>query len=178
MQKLKLLLLVLASAAIMSGLNYWAGRPKEKPLPRRAPAWADTDTTKPLNCLVANDFYVAHLTSYIQTEPSAADPKRAEAFRPYCRSIPAAGRLVFSFDLVDREARKVPVALAVLKYGADGSKTVIKEQPAAAYPAGVAAITADIPEAGRYGLKLAFGEGRSADEVIETPIAVGLTESQ
>lgn len=178
MQIGKLLLLVLASGGIMSGLTYWAGGTRERPLPRRSPAWADTDATKPLNCLVANDFYVAHLTSYIQTEPVAGQSQSVEAFRPYCKNIPSAGRLVFSFDLVDKEARKVPVALAVLKYEANGAKTVVKEQPPAAYPTGVAAITADIPETGRYGLRLAFGEGRTADEVIETPIAVGAPDGQ
>lgn len=179
MRYFKLLFLVLASAFIMGGLKYWLDphRP-EKPLPKRSPSWADVDTTKPLNCLVANDFYVVHLTTYVQTETAAADPKRAEAFRPYCRSVPKTGAITFSFDLVDKEARKLPIALSVFKTGSGGDKTLVKEQPAAVYAAGVAQVTANLTEAGMYSVKLAFGEGKATDEVMEVAIVVGLAEKK
>jgi hypothetical protein len=119
---------------------------------------------------------VVHLTTYIQTEVAGADPKRAEAFRPYCRNVPKTGAVTFSFDLIDKEARKLPVALAVSKVAASGEKALVKEQPAAVYGAGVAQISANLAEAGVYSVRLVFGEGKSADEQLEVPVAVGLAE--
>jgi hypothetical protein len=177
MRYFKLLFLMLASASIMGGLKYWLDPHKpERPLARRAPIWADTDTTKPLNCLVANDFYALHLTSYVQTEVAGGDPKRAEAFRPYCKNLPKTGLISFSFDLVDKEARKIPIALSVFKLSSSGDKTLVKEQPAATYEAGVAQISANLPDAGIYAVKVAFGAAKSADEVLEVPIFVAMGE--
>ena len=62
--------------------------------------------------------------------------------------------------------------------GSSGDKTLVKEQPAAVYAAGVAQVTANLTEAGMYSVKLAFGAAKTADEVIEVPVTVAMGEQK
>ncbi|HXW71240.1 MAG TPA: hypothetical protein VEK34_07370 [Methylocella sp.] len=127
------------------------------------------------SCLKTSDFYSVHLTTYFLSE--TADAKKpgeaAQKYGEYCDRVPGPGRVVFTVDLMEDDARKMPVSLSLLQIDAKGQPTLIKALAPSRYPGGV--LTLDVPSLApsKYILKVGFGAAKTKDDLIEMPIFVG-----
>ncbi len=127
-------------------------------------------------CLKVSDFYSVHLTTYFlaATGHEDMDPEvKSRMYAQYCDRIPGTGRAVFSVDLMEQDARNQAVAISLSHYEPGGQLALVKEVPPAVHPGGVLTLDVAIAKQGKYLLKLAFGEARTKDDVIEMPIIVG-----
>jgi hypothetical protein len=128
------------------------------------------------SCLKVSDFYSVHLTTYYLPSSDNGAGARDENTRKYdqfCDRIPGEGLVIFTVDLMEQDTRDMPVALSFLQYDPQGKLTLVKQVPASLYPRGVLSLDTPIQEQGKYLLKVAFGDAKSRDEVIEMPIMVG-----
>lgn len=157
--------LTLASAARA------AGTPRD-PLDARQ-AYAGSS----LSCLFANDFYAVHFSA-LQTGRA---PGENSDFVKYCQEIPAIGKVFLSIDLLDRDARSLPIALRVVEEEIDTKgrlreiKSTLAETPAKTYRNGTAETHVDITHPGHYALIVRFGEGPvGEDDQLRIPFSVGL----
>ena len=128
------------------------------------------------SCLKVSDFYAVQLTTYFL--PTAADddsdPKdKAWRYIQYCDRIPGTGKVVFTVDLMEQDARDQFVVLSFSRYDSAGHLALVKALPADLHPRGVLTLDTAIAERGKYLLKVAFGKARTKDEIIEMPILVG-----
>ena len=128
------------------------------------------------SCLKVSDFYSVHLTTYFLSaaasgvhEPNGDTTK----YDQFCDRIPGEGLAVFTVDLMEQDTRDLPVALSFSRYDSQGQLKLLKEIPPNLYPRGVLSLDAPIQEQGKYLLKVAFGEAKTKDDVIEMPIIVG-----
>lgn len=127
-------------------------------------------------CLKTSDFYAAHLTTYFlpATADGALDPKRkARRYEEYCDHIPGPGQVAFTVDLMDLDTRNISVALSLSRINSGGRLDLVKDLPPTLYPGGVLTLNVPMVERGQYVLKLAFGEAKAKDDIIEMPISVG-----
>ena len=90
----------------------------------------------------------------------------------YCDRVPGAGKVIFSITLMEKDARAESVALALYRRRQMALKQ-LNALPSKPYPAGFATIDANVPHKGEYVLKVAFGEAKNKDDIIEMPILVG-----
>ena len=128
------------------------------------------------SCLKVSDFYSVHLTSFFL--PAAldddSDPReKAMRYNQYCDRLPGTGKVIFTVDLMEQDARDQSVVLSLSQYNSQGQLTLVKTLPASLHPAGVLTLDVPIVEQGKYLLKVAFGEARTNDDIIEMPILVG-----
>ena len=87
-----------------------------------------------------------------------------------------------SIDLLDRDVRKTPVALRVIReeFSEEGGRPpqelgVLKEIPAKLYPNGTADISVDIKQPGHYALVATIGsEAISEDDRLRIPFTVAV----
>ena len=136
---------------------------------------SSVDKNQP-SCLKVSDFYAVQLTTYFL--PTAADddsdPKdKAWRYIQYCDRIPGTGKVVFTVDLMEQDARDQSVVLSFSRYNSAGHLALVKALPADLHPRGVLTLDTAIAERGKYLLKVAFGKARTKDEIIEMPILVG-----
>jgi hypothetical protein len=139
-----------------------------------------------LDCIVANDFYAVHFSSYIQPEKGekVADPKAA--FVPYCQKIPHAGKIYFTADLIDRDIREIPIAIRLVEVEKTGQKAPddfreirkVLEIPARQYPRGTVEAQAGIDKNGDYLLTLLIGDAVAEDDQFKIPLEVGVDPNQ
>jgi hypothetical protein len=128
------------------------------------------------SCLKVSDFYSVHLTSYFlpSTDNSAeARNDKTKKYDQFCDRIPGEGLVVFTVDLMEQDTRDLPVALSFSQYDSRGQLKLVKEIPPQLYPRGVLSLDTPIQEQGNYLLKVAFGESKTKDDIIEMPIIVG-----
>ena len=126
-------------------------------------------------CLKVSDFYSVHLTTfYLPTAlDDDADPReKAMRYKQFCDHIPGPGRVIFTVDLMEDDTRDQSVQLSLSRYDQDGHLALVKLLPPNLHPHGVLTLETSIAEAGRYLLKVAFGDAKTQDDVIEMPISV------
>ncbi|MCI0597928.1 MAG: hypothetical protein L0Y60_00130 [Beijerinckiaceae bacterium] len=129
------------------------------------------------SCLKVSDFYSVHLTTYFLASAGddGTDPKvNSKQFMQVCDRIPGTGKVVFTVDLMEQDARDMPVALSLSRYDSEGRLVPVKELAPGLHPRGVLTLDSVIAERGKYLLKVAFGDARSKDDVIEMPVFAGL----
>jgi len=141
-------------------------------MPPRAPSEGKNQAS----CLKTSDFYSVHLTTYFLATAGDGheDPKdKAERYAQYCDRIPGTGKVIFTVDLMEQDTRNLSVALSLSQYDSGGKLALVKELPPEVHPRGVLTLTVPIVERGKYLLKVAFGNAKSKDDIIEMPILVG-----
>jgi hypothetical protein len=128
------------------------------------------------SCLKVSDFYSVHLTTYFlaATGLGDMDPKdKAKRHIQVCDRIPGTGQVVFTVDLMEQDTRGVPVGFSLSRYDTGGRLVLVKEASREVHPRGVLTLDAAIAEQGKYLLKVAFGEAKTKDDIIEIPVLVG-----
>ncbi len=135
-----------------------------------------------LDCIIANDFYAVHFSSYIQPgkEDKSADPKAA--FVPYCQKIPRAGKMFFTADLIDRDIRATPIGIRLVEVEKTGQKApndfreirTVTEIESKLYPRGAVEAQAEIDKNGDYLLYFLIGEAVEEDDKFRVPLDVGV----
>ncbi len=122
-------------------------------------------------CLISTDLHIVHFSAF---QP-AAEGSKAENFQRYCRELPRVGTAYLSIDFVDRDVRRLPIALKVVEEDTQGAVLrTLSELPAKTYPQGVASVQVAFDRVGHYALLLQFQGGELADE-LRIPITVGLS---
>ena len=147
---------------------------KEKPYGWGAQA---PDTKQKLTCLVANDFYIVHFTSYLEPV-GGGTADRKKAFKSYCQDLPRLGKAYLTIDLMDRDARGQPVGVKVMEMVKDGQPVVLTEVAPKVYPNGVVEAQTVFDKAGTYSVNLAFDDAMSDEDVLKIPLRVGLTPEE
>ena len=128
------------------------------------------------SCLKVSDFYSVHLTTYFLSTAADGDSGqkgKAMRYSQYCDRIPDTGKVIFTVDLMEQDARDQSVMLSFSRYNHQGQPTLVMALPANLHPRGVLTLNTAIMERGKYLLKAAFGEGKTKDDIIEMPILVG-----
>lgn len=159
--------LIAGNALLIFGMPRW--------MTGKQPASQDQSKNEP-SCTKVSDFYSVHLTTYFLAATADADLRpngREKMYMQYCDRVPGTGRLIFTIDLMEQDARNMPVEFSLSKYDAEGRLSLVKKSPAAVHPGGVLTLDAVIMERGKYLLKLAFGNAKTNDEIIEMPVLVG-----
>jgi hypothetical protein len=130
-----------------------------------------------MTCLIANDFYAMHFTAL----QKGRKHDETTEFVKYCQEIPAVGETFLTVDLLDRDVRKLPVALRVIEesYSQDGAPPkeirTLSETPRQVYKNGTAETHVAIGEPGHYALIVSVGEDPfSEDDHVRIPFSVGL----
>jgi hypothetical protein len=128
------------------------------------------------DCLKVSDFYSARLTTYFlgDSDSSAGGPTDdLSKYAEYCDRVPGTGKVIFSVTLIEEDVRGLPVAMSFYRAGADGARELLNALPASSHPAGFVTMDSTVAHKGKYVLAVAFGEGKSKEDLIEVPISVG-----
>lgn len=126
-------------------------------------------------CLGVSDFYSAHLTTYFladSAESAGGPTDDMSKYDEYCDRVPGTGKVIFAVTLMEKEARNESVALTFYE-DAEGGLKQLAALPSNPRPSGMLTLDATVAHKGKYVLKLAFGEAKNAEDVIEMPIFVG-----
>ena len=134
------------------------------------------DTKQRLTCLVANDFYIVHFTSYLEPVAGTTDPK--SIFKRYCQDLPRVGKAYIAIDLMDMDARGQPVGVKVVEMAKDAQPVVVLKVAPKVYPNGVVETQATFEKPGTYSVDLAFDDAMSEEDVLKIPVRVGLTPEE
>ncbi|PWB82140.1 MAG: hypothetical protein C3F11_13100 [Methylocystaceae bacterium] len=127
-------------------------------------------------CLGVSDFYSAHLTTYFlaDSDESAGGPTDdLTKYAEYCDRVPGTGRVIFSVTLMEKDARNEPIAISFHQTDSAGGLEEINALPPKRYPSGMLSVETTVAHKGKYVLRLAFGEARNKEDVIDMPILVG-----
>jgi hypothetical protein len=68
-----------------------------------------------LDCIIANDFYAVHFSTYLQPSKEDVSEDSKAAFVPFCQQIPRAGKMFFTADLIDRDIRTTPIGIRLVE---------------------------------------------------------------
>lgn len=134
-----------------------------------------------LDCIIANDFYAVHFSTYLQPEKGEAIKDKA-AFVPFCQQIPRAGKMFFTADLIDRDIRTTPIGIRLVEVEKTGQPApddireirTIAEIPAKLYPRGAVEAQAAVDKNGDYVLYLLIDEAIEEDDRFRIPLEVGV----
>lgn len=127
-------------------------------------------------CLGVSDFYSVHLTTYFlpDSHESAGGPTDdLSKYDEYCDRVPGTGKVIFSVTLMEKDARNESVALSFYQYDSEGGLKQVNALPSHPHSSGFVTLDAIVAHKGKYLLKVAFGEAKNAEDVIEMPIFVG-----
>lgn len=127
-------------------------------------------------CLGVSDFYSVHLTTYFLPDSAASAGGPTDdmtKYDEYCDRVPGTGKAIFSVTLMENEARNEAVALTFFQYDSTGALKQLSAIPSTPRPSGFATLDAVVAHKGRYLLKVAFGEAKNKEDIIEMPILVG-----
>jgi len=135
-----------------------------------------------LDCLIANDFYAVHFSSYVQPSKEQITQDAKAAFVPFCQKIPRAGKMFFTADLIDRDIRTIPIGIRIVEVEKTGQKApddfreirTVAEIPSKLYPRGAVEAQAEIDKNGDYLLYLLIGEAIEEDDKFRIPLEVGV----
>lgn len=131
-----------------------------------------------MKCLVANDFYAVHFTA-MQVGRQA---REISDYMKYCQEVPVTGLTFLTLDMLDRDARKLPVALKVVQEELDSNgnpqnQKVLLEVPAQIYKGGTADTKYEFTQPGHYAVIAEFGEPDgmvTEDDRLRIPFAVAI----
>jgi len=127
-------------------------------------------------CLGVSDFYSVHLTTYFladSSESAGGATDDLSKYDEYCDRVPGTGKVIFSITLMEKDARNESVALSFFQYDAQGALKELNALPSKPRPSGFATLDGTVAHSGKYLLKVAFGEARNKEDIIEMPITVG-----
>ena len=133
-----------------------------------------------MTCLIVNDFYAVHFSA--MQRGRKADPMHE--FENYCQEIPSIGLTFLTLDLLDRDARSLPISLRVVQeeIGSDGTPKLLKtlsEVPARVYKNGTLDTKVDITMPGHYALIAEIGGDMiTEDDRLRVPFSVALPSLQ
>ena len=127
-------------------------------------------------CLGVSDFYSAHLTTYFladSAESAGGATDDMSKYDEYCDRVPGTGKVIFAITLMEKEARGENVSLSFHEIEAGGGQKLLNSLPPKPSKSGMMTMDATIAHKGKYLLRLAFGEGKNKEDIIEMPIAAG-----
>ncbi|NBV74955.1 MAG: hypothetical protein EBR59_03010 [Methylococcaceae bacterium] len=135
-----------------------------------------------LDCLIANDFYAVHFSSYVQPSKDQIAEDAKAAFVPFCQKIPRAGKMFFTADLIDRDIRTIPIGIKIVEVEKTGQKApddfreirTVAEIPSKLYPRGAVEAQAEIDKNGDYRLYLLIGDAVEEDDRFKIALEVGV----
>jgi len=128
------------------------------------------------DCLKVSDFYSVRLTTYFLADSDESAGGAVDDLRQYdeyCDRVPGTGRVIFAITLMEKEVRGDPVALSFYQADSAGALKELSSLPPARYPSGMLSVDATVAHKGKYVLRLAFGEAKSKEDMIDMPILVG-----
>lgn len=128
------------------------------------------------DCLKVSDFYSVHLTTYFladSSENAGGSTDDLKKYAEYCDHVPETGRVIFALTLMEKEVRKDTLSLSFYQYDSAGELKLINSLPSKQYPSGMVSMDGVVDHRGKYLLTLAFGEGKTKEDLIEMPIQVG-----
>lgn len=155
-------------ALVMRWNDYW----NEK-MPTPAKKAGDRTIS---DCLKVSDYYSVHLTTYFLADSADSAGGRTDdmsKYEEYCDRVPGTGKVIFSATLMEKDARKERVGLSFYQLDDKGERKELTTLPSAPHNAGFVTMEATVAHKGKYLLKLAFGEGKEKEDIIEMPIFVG-----
>ncbi len=127
-------------------------------------------------CLGVSDFYSAHLTTYYladSAESAGGATDDMSRYDEYCDRVPGTGKVIFAITLMEKDARSEPVALSFHAYQPDGTTKELASLPPKPHGSGMLTLDSTVAHKGKYVLKLAFGEAKNKEDIIEMPITAG-----
>ncbi len=128
------------------------------------------------DCLGVSDFYSVHLTTYFladsdESAGGAVDDMRK--YDEYCDRVPGTGRVIFAVTFMEKEVRNERIGLSFFQTDTTGALKEMNSLPPTRYSSGMMSVSATVAHKGKYLLRIAFGEGKSKEDMIEMPILVG-----
>jgi hypothetical protein len=117
-----------------------------------------------------------HLTTYFLADSDESAGGATDdliKYDEYCDRVPGTGRVILSVTLMEKEARNEPVGMSFFYYDPQGGLKELSASPSAPRPSGFATLDATVAHKGKYLLRVAFGEGKNKEDIIEMPIFVG-----
>ncbi len=128
------------------------------------------------DCLGVSDFYSVHLTTYFladsdESAGGAVDDR--SKYDEYCDRVPETGRVIFAVTFMEKEVRNERIALSFYQTDSAGALKELNSLPPKRYPSGMLSVDATVAHKGKYVLRIAFGEGKNKEDLIDMPILVG-----
>lgn len=131
-----------------------------------------------MKCLIANDFYAVHFTAMQVGRQSG----EISDYMKYCQEVPITGLTFLTLDMLDRDARKLPVAIKVVQEELDANgkpqnQKVLVEVPAQVYKSGTADTKFEFTQPGHYAVIAEFGEPDgmvTEDDRLRIPFTVAI----
>lgn len=135
-----------------------------------------------MKCLVANDFYAVHFSA-MQIGRQSGEPSD---YMKYCQEVPVTGLTFLTLDMLDRDARALPLALKVVQEeldanGQPNTQKVLVEVPAKIYKNGSADTKYEFTQPGHYAVIAEFGEPDgmlTEDDRLRVPFTIALSATQ
>ena len=135
-----------------------------------------------LDCIIANDFYAVHFSTYLQPSKDDKNTDPKAAFVPFCQQIPRAGKMFFTADLIDRDIRTTPIGIRLVEVEKTGQKApndireirTITEIPSQLYPRGAVEAQAEVDKNGDYVLYFLIGDAIEEDDKFRVALEVGV----
>jgi len=127
-------------------------------------------------CLGVSDFYSVHLTTYFladSDESAGGTVDDLHKYDEYCDRVPGTGRVIFAVTFMEKEVRNERIALSFYQTDSAGALKEINSLPPTRYPSGMLSVDATVAHKGKYLLRIAFGEGKNKEDMIDMPILVG-----
>jgi len=128
------------------------------------------------DCLGVSDFYSVHLTTYFLAESDESAGGAVDDLRKYdeyCDRVPGTGKVIFSVTFMEKEVRNERIALSFYRTDPAGALKELNSVPPKVYPSGMLSVDATVAHRGKYLLRIAFGEGKEKEDIIDMPISVG-----
>jgi hypothetical protein len=127
-------------------------------------------------CLGVSDFYSAHITTYFLADSAdswggATDDM--SKYDEYCDRVPGTGKVIFAVTLMEKEARREAVALSFHAVQSDGKLKELASLRPKPHGSGMLTLDSTVAHKGNYILRLAFGEAKNKEDIIDKPITVG-----
>ncbi|PPD33413.1 MAG: hypothetical protein CTY19_07800 [Methylomonas sp.] len=138
-----------------------------------------------LDCIIANDFYAVHFSTYLQPSKEDVSADSKAAFVPFCQQIPRAGKMFFTADLIDRDIRTTPIGIRLVEVEKTGEKApndireirTITEIASQLYPRGAVEAQAEVDKNGDYVLYFLIGDAIEEDDKFRVMLEVGVEPS-
>lgn len=127
-------------------------------------------------CLGVSDFYSAHLTTYFlpdSAESAGGATDDMSKYDEYCDRVPGTGKVIFAITLMEKDARNEAVALSFHAYQPDGTLKELASLPPKPHGSGMLTLDSAVAHKGKYVLRLAFGEAKNKEDMIDMPITAG-----